>query len=465
MPRDPASLYFFDHRELCFSFVVDCSVNEAGECVVYEVQSTASENWKNALDPEGTKASYLTQRFLFTDFFRNHHQNHFLINLLSVIDGKKHFQRALLESNADTKPFNPSYLIFKKSQLNDALIVIRNIFQSQKIVIKSDGACGLGNLFFDLATVSDYEMQKALIQRSYFLEEGSTIFTAEAQKMYAPFQEDCERFLEHQNLGVYYRYLVFYYPKDQRVEFYPVYRNILDIAHSTNSHSLNKKINLEEVAYFLSETPEQLIKYLSDQKNKYPVFYKRLADNFQKISKVFFEFTLKNQAKYCFSKKFMDDFHKSSSFLYYKFFAIEAVRYVASFPESLAIYNHYHLFRLFLKQLLNTVSDGQDKNNFYLALARQKMNFLLVLKAGLLSGTTLTSPELFLLQEMLSFAKKSVRAPLREIWRQHDFWGSYKEPIYGETRTGTDALALLKTAVKPCQTDPIVMDDAIFCNL
>ena len=92
------------------------------------------------------------------------------------------------------------------------------------------------------------------------------------------------------------------------------------------------------------------------------------------------------------------------------------------------------------------------------------MNFILVLKAGLLSGTTLTSPELFLLQEMLSFGKKSVRAPLREIWRQHDFWGSYKEPSYGKTRTGTDALALLKTAVKTCHVDPIVVDNVIFCN-
>lgn len=467
--------YQFDHRELCFSFVVDCSIDVEGNMVVYEVQSTESENFTNALNPIETAKKHDEQYHLWINYFREKFQHHFMLDILPELNGKKHFQRSLLASNPNTKLLNPKHIVFSsrdvlKSDSTNFLYKLRRFFlETPDIVIKAAGDNGRKNIFMSVDTENDRTFKEkifSLMNESCYETE---YFTAETQVMHNPLPEDCEELTATERMGAYLRYLVFYYPKFESVESYPVYQNILNVRLSVNSHDLNRKVNLKEVAYLLSYSPDALHQKAIAERDRYPARQKNLLAHFKQISAVFFQFTLAYQAQHHLPKVFIHWFHQSDPRRYYAFFTYEAMRYFISNDQwsfqarrnhSPAVENKRKKDYIVLESIIIKLKDFFDAERIepnYENLGKIKAEFYQQLKQIAGIAGALSFSELSLLHCLVSLGRMNTKAIFRPLWHQSGMFWSYKKEIYGNTTTAIESLALLEDAMFLTNDKPNLM--------
>ena len=161
-------------------------------------------------------------------------------------------------------------------------------------------------------------------------------------------------------MGVYYRDLVIYDPNTNTVEFFPLYKNILDTTRTTNSHSKDESGNLEETAYFLKYRPDPLTQITWDKQKTYPEFYKQKEAAFRNIASVMFRYTLENQQTRSLEWLAHKQTYRHARF--YKLFSVnpdEYLRFFEQYREQQRTENHACVSRDSFFQIQSAAKSNQ----------------------------------------------------------------------------------------------------------
>lgn len=320
--------FIYNDKKTRFAFVIDYSLGPDGQCVVYEVQRTISDNFRDEFD-SNTDSLRNKMEPIWIKWAQKQYQNSFVLDIAIELNDKKALQRRIISQDPRTEELNPKYIVLQsRDDREESAKKIKNFFGQCKIVFKSNGACGLGNIFVDLCADNWKEQIDAAIEKC---KTAGPSYVVEEQIMYPPLPEDCARFPGQSQLGVYYRDMIIFDPDTQTVEFIEVYKNILNTIETTDSHHKKRSGNLEETAYLLRYRPDELQRIVAAKRNLHPEFYKSKEAVFTSIGQVMFEYTLREQprslrmlgpASILPSKYFFNWFHTEAEgeWAYYQYF-------------------------------------------------------------------------------------------------------------------------------------------------
>ena len=284
----------------------------------------------------------------------------------------------------------------------------------EKIVVKGNGSDGRKNFFIDLSNPTDVQTKLKTLQNC----RGDS-FVAEKQIMHAPLPEDVARFSAHARLGVYYRDLVIFNPSNQTVECIPVYRNILDILASTDSHITDRKINLEETAFMLDHSPAELKEIQTQHGALHPEFYAAKERAFLKIGATLLEYTQQNHRPIDIpTRAFFEWYHDGQDqWEYYQYFL--QVQRGEQKPTGNDVFDlklldsHDNIDNL-QEILLDKKKSLQDRHSEFL----RELYFLSQVGYSLYSAPT----ELFFLYCAVKIAALDKQSPLHALWKSPGFF-------------------------------------------
>lgn len=314
-------------KPVVISFVVDYSANtQTGDMIVYEIQHTRSGNFSPSVRPGGVEEQQLQDKIInqqskiWCEHFAQLGEQHFFVDLPPSLRADKRAQREFLGQSQSAAHLNPDHLLCDSKTTIDKLIQFYESHDHQ-IVLKKSGAIGSGNLFLDPSLADErpsYDQLKAKISQFMKCCEG---FVAEAITMFSAFDVRSP-LANNARPGAYFRDLVFYNTETGEATYIPVFREIVDMAKSTDNH--DPAVTIEEDTYLLQNTPPVLLQKTMDAAKKHPEFHAAKQRNFSAIGKSVFERICRNPQEYidkAHLKKelfFVEIFHKNDQ--YQRFF-------------------------------------------------------------------------------------------------------------------------------------------------
>jgi hypothetical protein len=155
------------------------------------------------------------------------------------------------------------------------------------MVLKGVGAVGHGNLFLDAAFANERPLYTELKTKIIaFMQKQASGFVVEAVKMFPAVRVRTD-VSENAKPGAYFRDMVFYNTQTGETTCIPVFREIIDMAKSTNNH--DSTATIEENTYLLESTPFKLQKLTDITASVYPEYHRAKQNNFGAIGKSLFE--------------------------------------------------------------------------------------------------------------------------------------------------------------------------------
>lgn len=309
-----------------FICIMDYSMSPDGsQFVLYESQTASSNNFHNALNTEENK-NHKKNTLVWDSWLSKKYQDVFMLDFDASLNLNKAKQREIL-SDSSTTIYNPAFIVIKDASQDKMAYekCLTFLHEKKRIVIKFSGSDGDGNTFIDLESLDHEDQLKKAINNC-----KDKQFVVEEQVMFSPLPTTAAHFPGHLKLGVYYRDIVIYNPNTNEIEFIEVYQNILNTEKSMDSHSLKRDQNLEEIAYLLRYTPNELNEFTEKNREKYPEFYQKKEQIFKKIASLMFRFTLSNQDNFLLPpKRFIRLFHN---------------RYEQRYIQLFQHYKNRHLF-------------------------------------------------------------------------------------------------------------------------
>jgi hypothetical protein len=236
-----------NNRPLLISFCVDYSTDRKNNFLIYELQGTTSDYF-DIIKANYDKSVYYSnlQKRWYQYVYKTLYKNSFALDLPTILNDEKIYQRLLLYCSRCTRKYNPKFLIVNKSdsKWNERAYPVKEgknleyFFKKElysNAVIKSSGERGKGNEYCKNRDSFVINAQQALANRAFTVEEIKMLAKEDGILKYkiAP--------------GVYQRDWVIYNTESHTATSYEVCKVYLDTDKTTNSHDENP---LFEKGYF-----------------------------------------------------------------------------------------------------------------------------------------------------------------------------------------------------------------------
>ena len=249
--------------------------------VVYEIQPVSSstffeESINTNMDSDDLNALRKDQKEKWDECFRDLARNRLIIDCPKV---DKFEQRKMLLHRSYSPPF---MLCDEDTEFSD---VLDFVLEYDRVVFKGKGARGEANIFIRAPKEQSYSFKTNLSDLYSDLIDKHCRIVVEAVVMFPPV--DADRFnAKKVRPGAYYRDVVFYDTKnDCLLGVYEVYRSVLNVRQTTNSHTADKQAELHSESFLLSHDPEELECAMRRRKQCFPELYKTKERAFLRIAR------------------------------------------------------------------------------------------------------------------------------------------------------------------------------------
>src|SRR3990167_6295686 len=270
----------------------------------YEVQALADSVLYGVGDNTRVTATELenaeAQKEIWDDELQSLVVNHLLVDAPRV--DKYEQRRAIIP-----RYLSPPHILCNQ-QYGAKAEIWEFIQHVKQVVFKGDGSKGKANEFFTLNNLkNDRDEYSRMCNLYEKMMKKYGRFVVEQVVMYPPTnsEDTCKK-----KTGVYYRDVVFYYPFQQQVVFFPVYMSILNTAITTNIHSNHRGVELLSKTFLLSYDREEIEAVISAQEKNHPELYHAKVKAFENIGKGIEQYVM------CFSpESLMQANHQLNLFL------------------------------------------------------------------------------------------------------------------------------------------------------